>query len=129
VATRGGEQRNENGQSVTTSVQTDGQRELDSVGGGTTPVGVNVGKRLVRFPNLFVNRFAYLFVNGVKRLLNGVVKRLLNSVTNRFVSGVTNGRSDPGTPLDRVGKNGASVVAAPNVFVNGLMTGCGARPG
>ena len=34
AATRGGEQRNENGQSVTPSVQADGQRELDSVGGG-----------------------------------------------------------------------------------------------
>ena len=33
-AIRGGEQRNENGQSVTPSVQADGQRELDSVGDG-----------------------------------------------------------------------------------------------
>jgi len=34
VATRGGEQRNENGQSVTTTAGNGGQRELDSVGGG-----------------------------------------------------------------------------------------------
>jgi len=33
VATRGGEQRNENGQSVTTTAGNGGQRELDSVGG------------------------------------------------------------------------------------------------
>ena len=34
VATRRGEQRNENGQSVTTTACEGGQRELDSVGGG-----------------------------------------------------------------------------------------------
>jgi hypothetical protein len=34
VATRGGEQRNKNGQSVTTCARKGGQRELDSVGGG-----------------------------------------------------------------------------------------------
>jgi hypothetical protein len=96
---------------------------------GTTTPRVNVGKRLVRFPNLFVSRFAYLFVNGVKRLLNGVVNRLLNGVTNRLLSGVMNGLFGPGNPLDNVGKNGAFVAAAPNVFVNGLMTGCSASPG
>ena len=40
VATRGGKQRNENGQSVTTTACNGGQRELDSVGvGGRACVG------------------------------------------------------------------------------------------